>query len=32
MRLFYGHVLAADGTRRFGWMAEDAREASPGCP
>jgi hypothetical protein len=24
LRFFYGFVRAADGTRRFGWMAEDA--------
>jgi hypothetical protein len=32
MRFFYGFVRAADGVRRFGWMAEDALEVSAGCP
>ncbi|HMG55531.1 MAG TPA: hypothetical protein VK601_18665 [Kofleriaceae bacterium] len=32
MRFFYGFVRAADGTRRFGWIAEDAIEVSAGCP
>jgi hypothetical protein len=32
LRFFYGYVRAADGTRRFGWMAEDALEVSSGCP
>lgn len=32
MRFFYGVVRAADGTRRFGWMAEDALAVSAGCP
>jgi hypothetical protein len=32
MRFFYGRVRAADGTQRFGWMAEDALEVSTGCP
>jgi hypothetical protein len=32
LRLFYGYVRAADGTRRFGWIAEDALEVSTGCP
>jgi phytoene synthase len=27
----YGYVRAADGTRRFGWMAEDALAVSSGC-
>jgi len=31
MRFFYGYVRAADGTRRFGWIAEDAIEESAGC-
>jgi hypothetical protein len=31
MRFFYGYVRAADGTRRFGWIAEDAIEVSAGC-
>jgi hypothetical protein len=32
LRFFYGFVRAADGTRRFGWMAEDALAVSTGCP
>ena len=32
MRFFYGHVRAADGVRRFGWIAEDALEVSADCP
>ncbi|HEX3761561.1 MAG TPA: hypothetical protein VHW23_22845 [Kofleriaceae bacterium] len=32
LRFFYGHVRAADGTRRFGWMAEDALAVSADCP
>jgi hypothetical protein len=32
LRFFYGFVRAADGTRRFGWMAEDALAVSAGCP
>jgi hypothetical protein len=31
MRFFDGDVRAADSTRRFGWMAEDALAASTGC-
>lgn len=31
MRFFYGYVRAADGTRRFGWMPEDALVVSSGC-
>jgi hypothetical protein len=31
MRFLYGYVRAADGTRRFGWMAQDALEVSAGC-
>jgi hypothetical protein len=31
MLFMYGHVRAADGTRRFGWMAQDALEVSSGC-
>lgn len=32
MLFLYGYVRAADGTRRFGWMARDALEVSAGCP
>jgi hypothetical protein len=32
MRFLYGYVRAADGTRRFGWMAQDAVEVSSACP
>jgi hypothetical protein len=32
LRLFYGSVQAAEGTRRFGWMAEDALAVSAGGP
>jgi hypothetical protein len=33
MLFLYGYVRAADGTRRFGWMARDALEASSTpCP
>jgi len=32
MRFLYGYVRAADGVRRFGWMAQDALEVSAGCP
>ncbi len=31
MRFLYGYVTASDGTRRFGWMAEDALTVSTGC-
>jgi hypothetical protein len=31
MRFFYGFVRAADGVKRFGWMAEDALKVSSGC-
>jgi hypothetical protein len=31
MRFFYGYVRASDGTKRFGWMAEDALVVSSGC-
>jgi len=31
MRFVYGFVRDADGVERFGWMAEDALEASSGC-
>ncbi|HET9622156.1 MAG TPA: hypothetical protein VFP84_12370 [Kofleriaceae bacterium] len=32
MRFFYGYVRsAADGVKRFGWMAEDALVVSSGC-
>jgi hypothetical protein len=31
MRFFYGYVKAADGVKRFGWMAEDALQTSTGC-
>lgn len=32
LRFLYGYVRAADGTRRFGWMAEPALLPSSGCP
>lgn len=32
LRFFYGYVRAADGVRRFGWMAEPALTPSTGCP
>nr|HEX4312937.1 hypothetical protein [Kofleriaceae bacterium] len=31
MRFLYGYVRASDGTKRFGWMAEDALDVSSGC-
>jgi hypothetical protein len=31
MRFLYGFVRAADGTKRFGWMPEDALVVSSGC-
>jgi len=31
MRFLYGYVRAADGVRRFGWMAQDALQVSSGC-
>jgi hypothetical protein len=31
LRFFYGFVTAADGAKRFGWMAEDALVVSSGC-
>lgn len=31
MRFLYGYVRAADGTKRFGWMAQDALTVSSGC-
>jgi hypothetical protein len=31
MRFLYGYVRASDGTRRFGWMSQDAVEVSSGC-
>lgn len=31
LRFFYGYVRAADGVRRFGWMAEPALRVSSGC-
>jgi hypothetical protein len=31
MRFLYGYVRAADGVRRFGWMAEEALTPSTGC-
>lgn len=31
MRFLYGYVRAADGVRRFGWMAHDALAVSTGC-
>jgi hypothetical protein len=32
MRFIYGFVRAADGVKRFGWMALPALEVSSGCP
>jgi hypothetical protein len=32
MLFLYGYVRASDGTRRFGWMAQDAVEVSSDCP
>lgn len=32
MLFLYGYVRASDGTRRFGWMAQDAVEVSADCP
>lgn len=32
MLFLYGYVRAADGTRRFGWMAREALKVSSGCP
>lgn len=32
MRFLYGRIRAADGSNRYGWMAEDALEVSSGCP
>lgn len=31
LRFFYGYVKAADGVKRWGWMAEDALRTSTGC-
>jgi hypothetical protein len=31
MRFLYGYVRAADGVKRFGWIAQDAVEVSSGC-
>ena len=31
LRFFYGYVRAADGVKRWGWMAEDALSVSSGC-
>ena len=31
LRFFYGFVRAADGVKRFGWMAEDALQTATGC-
>ncbi|HEX4419426.1 MAG TPA: hypothetical protein VH165_16050 [Kofleriaceae bacterium] len=31
MRFLYGYVRASDGTKRFGWMAQDALVVSSGC-
>jgi hypothetical protein len=31
MRFLYGYVHAANGAKRFGWMAEDALRPSSGC-
>jgi hypothetical protein len=32
MRFLYGRIRAADGTDRYGWMAQDALDVSSGCP
>jgi hypothetical protein len=32
MRFLYGRIRAADGTERYGWMAQDALDVSSGCP
>ena len=31
MRFFYGYIVASDGAKRFGWMAEPALMALSGC-
>jgi hypothetical protein len=31
LRFFYGYIRAADGVKRFGWMAEEALQVSSGC-
>jgi hypothetical protein len=31
LRFYYGFIRAADGVKRFGWMAEDALTVSTGC-
>jgi hypothetical protein len=31
MRFLYGYIVG-DGTKRFGWMAQDALQVSTGCP
>jgi len=31
MRFFYGYIRAADGVKRWGWMAEDALQTATGC-
>ncbi len=31
LRFLYGYIEAADGVKRFGWMAEDALTPSTGC-
>ena len=31
MRFLYGYIRAADGVKRFGWMAEAALRVSSGC-
>ena len=31
MRFLYGYIRAADGVKRFGWMAQDALVVSTGC-
>ncbi|HEY1818083.1 MAG TPA: hypothetical protein VGG74_37330 [Kofleriaceae bacterium] len=32
MRFLYGRIRAADGTERYGWMAQDALDVASGCP
>ncbi|MBA3541090.1 MAG: hypothetical protein H0T79_15875 [Deltaproteobacteria bacterium] len=32
MRFLYGYIKAADGVKRFGWMAQDALQVASGCP
>lgn len=31
MKFIYGYIRAADGVKRFGWMAYDALQVSSGC-